>query len=110
MDLCEAVRVFIYHLAFPLYNDYVTKIFKVFSLMYLGECGSGWMMNRLKEGNKYYFNVHSMEFAWERHENMRKDYSLLTRDEIQVKFLVILGIHLHKVCTIYMLIFQVFIM
>ena len=48
--------------------------------------GSGWMMNRTHEGYKYYFNVHSMEAGWERTEAMKKDHSLLTKDEIQVSY------------------------
>ena len=46
--------------------------------------GSGWTMNRTREGYKYYFNVHSMEASWERTEDMKKDHSLLTKEEIQV--------------------------
>ena len=53
------------------------------SLLFTGECGSGWMMNRTRDGYKFYFNVHSMEAGWEREDYMKKDHDLLTRDEIQ---------------------------
>lgn len=48
-----------------------------------GETGSGWMMNRLKDNTKFFYNVHTKQHAWTRGDNVMKDYSLLTRDEIQ---------------------------
>lgn len=42
------------------------------------------MMNRTKEGYKFYFNVNTMEYAWERPKDVTKDHSILTREEIQV--------------------------
>ena len=50
----------------------------------LGECGSGWMMNKLSDGYKFFFNVHSLAYSFERGDGVKKDYALLTRDEIQV--------------------------
>ena len=47
------------------------------------------MMNRTKEGYKFYFNVNTMEYAWERPKEVTKDHSILTRDEIQVRTSVI---------------------
>ena len=52
-----------------------------------GDSRSGWMMNRVRDGHKFYFNANKMEYSWEKTEVMKKDYSLLTRDEIQVRFL-----------------------
>ena len=52
-----------------------------------GECGGGWMMNRTKEGYKFYFNVNTMEYAWERPKDVTKDHSILTREEIQVSII-----------------------
>ena len=49
-----------------------------------GDCGGGWLMNRTKEGYKFYFNVNTMEYAWERPKDVTKDHSILTREEIQV--------------------------
>ena len=43
------------------------------------------MMNRVRDGHKFYFNANEMEYSWEKTEVMKKDYSLLTRDEIQVR-------------------------
>ncbi|KAK2148244.1 hypothetical protein LSH36_507g01001 [Paralvinella palmiformis] len=48
-----------------------------------GDCGSGWMMNRVRDGSKFYFNVITKEYAFERLEQVKKDHSLVTRDEIQ---------------------------
>ncbi|XP_059176256.1 ras GTPase-activating-like protein IQGAP1 [Physella acuta] len=48
-----------------------------------GETGSGWMMNRLRDGTKFFYNVHTGEHAWTRGDTIVKDYSLLTREEIQ---------------------------
>ncbi len=41
-------------------------------------------MNRTREGYKFYFNANTMEYAWERPKDVKKDYSILTREEIQV--------------------------
>ncbi|KAH9500962.1 Ras GTPase-activating-like protein iqgap1 [Bulinus truncatus] len=48
-----------------------------------GETGSGWMMNRVRDGSKFFFNVHTGQHAWTRGDSIIKDYSLLTREEIQ---------------------------
>ncbi|XP_076443787.1 ras GTPase-activating-like protein IQGAP1 isoform X2 [Babylonia areolata] len=48
-----------------------------------GETGSGWMMNRVNDGSKFFYNVHTQEYAWTRREDVVKDFSLLTKDEIQ---------------------------
>ncbi|XP_013411467.1 ras GTPase-activating-like protein IQGAP1 [Lingula anatina] len=48
-----------------------------------GDTGSGWMMNRLKDGSKFYFNTDTLQYAWERPEGVVKDHLLLTREEIQ---------------------------
>ncbi|XP_041369796.1 ras GTPase-activating-like protein IQGAP1 isoform X2 [Gigantopelta aegis] len=48
-----------------------------------GECGSGWMMNRLKDGSKFFFNIHTGEYLWSRQDGVIKDHALLTKEEIQ---------------------------
>lgn len=48
-----------------------------------GETGSGWMMHKLRDGFRFFFNVNSLTHSWQKTEDVRKDYSLLTRDEIQ---------------------------
>ncbi|RUS77832.1 hypothetical protein EGW08_014406 [Elysia chlorotica] len=48
-----------------------------------GETGSGWMMNRLKDNTKFFYNINTKQHAWTRGDSVIKDYSLLTRDEIQ---------------------------
>ncbi|XP_070211492.1 ras GTPase-activating-like protein IQGAP1 isoform X2 [Littorina saxatilis] len=48
-----------------------------------GECGSGWMMNRVKDGSKFFYNINTEEYAWTRRDDVAKDFSLLTKDEIQ---------------------------
>ena len=48
-----------------------------------GVCGSGWMMNRLNDGFKFFFNVNTLQYAFERAYDMDKDHTLLTREEIQ---------------------------
>lgn len=48
-----------------------------------GECGSGWMMNRLKDGSKFFYNTHDQEYVWARHDGVNKDHSLLTKEEVQ---------------------------
>lgn len=55
-----------------------------------GECGSGWMMNRNKEGTKFFFNTRSMEYLWCRTDDVVRDNSLLTKDEIQVSYMLVL--------------------
>jgi len=48
-----------------------------------GETGSGWMMNRLKDGTKFFYNIDTADHAWSRGDTIVKDYSLLTKEEIQ---------------------------
>ncbi|CAL1534099.1 unnamed protein product [Lymnaea stagnalis] len=48
-----------------------------------GETGSGWMMNRTKDSTKFFYNVHTGDHAWTRGNTIIKDYSLLTREDIQ---------------------------
>nr|KAI8756299.1 ras GTPase-activating-like protein IQGAP1 isoform X2 [Biomphalaria glabrata] len=48
-----------------------------------GETGSGWMMNRVRDGSKFFYNVHTGQHAWTRGDTIIKDYSLLTREELQ---------------------------
>ncbi|XP_061172402.1 ras GTPase-activating-like protein IQGAP1 isoform X1 [Saccostrea echinata] len=48
-----------------------------------GESGSGWMMNRLKDGSKFYYNTHTKEYKWSRPESVVKDHGLLNKEEIQ---------------------------
>ena len=43
------------------------------------------MMNRTREGYKFYYNIENEAWAWERPDGVRKDHSLLTREEIQVR-------------------------
>lgn len=49
----------------------------------LGDTGTGWMMNKSKRGFKFYYNVNTGEYAWARNENIVKDFSILTKEEIQ---------------------------
>ena len=49
-----------------------------------GDCGSGWMMNRVRDGSKFFYNIHTQVYAWSRREDVVKDFSLLTKEEIQV--------------------------
>jgi hypothetical protein len=42
------------------------------------------MMNRVSDGSKFFFNVHTGRYVWTRTEDVVKDFSLLTKDEIQV--------------------------
>ena len=46
--------------------------------------GSGWMVHRLKDGFKFFYNVHSRKHEWKRPDGVSKDNSLLSREEIQV--------------------------
>ncbi|XP_060062495.1 ras GTPase-activating-like protein IQGAP1 [Ylistrum balloti] len=48
-----------------------------------GECGSGWMMNRLKDGSKFFYNTHDQEYSWSRQDGVCKDHELLTKEEVQ---------------------------
>jgi len=47
--------------------------------------GSGWMMNRTKNGSKFFFNTQTMDYLWARTDDVIKDHSLLTKEEIQVR-------------------------
>ncbi|XP_029657707.1 ras GTPase-activating-like protein IQGAP1 isoform X1 [Octopus sinensis] len=49
----------------------------------LGETGTGWMMNRSPEGFKFFYNVNTGDYAWVRNDTIIKDYSILTKEEIQ---------------------------
>ncbi|XP_012941932.1 ras GTPase-activating-like protein IQGAP1 isoform X2 [Aplysia californica] len=48
-----------------------------------GETGSGWMMNRLKDGTKFFYNIETGAHAWTRGDNIIKDYALLNKEDIQ---------------------------
>ncbi|KAK6188369.1 hypothetical protein SNE40_004554 [Patella caerulea] len=48
-----------------------------------GEVGSGWIMNRLKDGSKFFYNANTGEYAWHRRDDIVKDHNILTKDEIQ---------------------------
>ncbi|KAL5004093.1 hypothetical protein ScPMuIL_017549 [Solemya velum] len=48
-----------------------------------GDTGSGWVMNRTKEGHKFFYNAYTGEYSWSRSDGMEKDSAFLTRDEIQ---------------------------
>ncbi|KAH3833286.1 hypothetical protein DPMN_106592, partial [Dreissena polymorpha] len=48
-----------------------------------GTTGSGWMMNRTSSGAKFFFNTHTIDYLWSRTDDVVKDHSLLTKDEIQ---------------------------
>ncbi|KAL8562627.1 hypothetical protein ACOMHN_011199 [Nucella lapillus] len=61
--------------------------------MQSGETGSGWMMNRVRDGSKFFYNIHTQEYAWTRREDIAKDYSLLTKDEIQGVITEVTGEH-----------------
>ena len=49
-----------------------------------GESGSGWMMNRLKDGSKFYYNTKSKTYKWSRPDGVVKDHGQLNKEEIQV--------------------------
>ena len=55
--------------------------------MFTGETGTGWMMNKSNQGFKFYYNVNTGEYAWARNESIVKDFSILTKEEIQVGIL-----------------------
>ena len=61
-----------------------------FPCLFSGDCGSGWMMNRVRDGSKFFYNIHTQEYAWTRREDVIKDFSLLTKEEIQVSFPLLL--------------------
>lgn len=48
-----------------------------------GESGSGWMMNRLKDGSKFYFNTNTKEYKWSRPDGVVKDHGQLNKEELQ---------------------------
>ncbi|KAK3096452.1 hypothetical protein FSP39_000292 [Pinctada imbricata] len=48
-----------------------------------GEKGSGWMMNRLKDGSKFYYNTTTKEYKWSKPDGVVKDNGILTKEEIQ---------------------------
>ncbi|XP_056022517.1 ras GTPase-activating-like protein IQGAP1 isoform X2 [Ostrea edulis] len=48
-----------------------------------GKSGSGWMMNRLKDGSKFYYNTQTKDYKWSRPEDVVKDHGLLNKEEIQ---------------------------
>lgn len=48
-----------------------------------GDVGSGWVMNRIKDGSKFFYNVHTKEYSWTRPDDVVKDNSILTKEEIQ---------------------------
>ncbi|XP_048258787.1 ras GTPase-activating-like protein IQGAP1 isoform X2 [Haliotis rufescens] len=48
-----------------------------------GECGSGWIMNRTRDGSKFFYNISTGEYEWFRQDGVVKDHSLLTKEEIQ---------------------------
>ena len=56
--------------------------------LFSGDAGSGWMMNRLKDGSKFYYNTHSKEYKWAKPDAVVKDHGILTKDEIQVSIKV----------------------
>ena len=58
----------------------------------LGDCGSGWMMNRLRDGTKFFYNIHTHRHTWSRTDDIAKDFSLLTSDDIQVLWWFLLSI------------------
>ena len=63
-------------------------------------------MNRLREGHKFYFNYITMEYAFDRPSNIKKDHSLLSKEEIQVR--TIWDHFLEELCTNSMMCFAVF--
>jgi len=46
--------------------------------------GNGWMVNRIHDGFNVYFNVDTMQHAWQQPHSVTLDPSLLTHDDIQV--------------------------
>lgn len=54
------------------------------TIVFLGDVGSGWVMNRIKDGSKFFYNVHTKEYSWTRPDDVVKDNSILTKEEIQV--------------------------
>ena len=54
--------------------------------------GSGWMVNRICDGFDVYFNVDTMQLAWQLPESEMLDPSLLTHDDIQVIYYMIITV------------------
>ena len=69
-------------------NIWVKNIFPQESKSGKGDTGSGWMMNRTQDGHKFFFNTKSMDYTWSRTDDVIKDHSLLTKEEIQVGFIL----------------------
>ena len=67
-------------------THYLTHFPTLFHYLALtsGETGSGWMMNRLKDNTKFFYNIDSGDHAWTRGTDIIKDYSLLNKEDIQV--------------------------
>lgn len=42
------------------------------------------MMNRNKDGSKFFYNTKTGQYAWVRADDVVKDDSLLTKEEVQV--------------------------
>lgn len=55
-------------------------------VLIVGESGSGWIMNRLKDGSKFYFNTNTKEYKWSRPDGVVKDHGQLNKEEIQVRY------------------------
>lgn len=55
-------------------------------VLIVGESGSGWMMNRLKDGSKFYYNNNTKEYKWSRPDGVVKDHGQLNKEEIQVRY------------------------
>lgn len=68
----------------PLMLITAKSIILSFLFTLLGETGTGWMMNRSPEGFKFFYNVITGDYAWVRNDSIIKDYSILTKEEIQV--------------------------
>lgn len=41
-------------------------------------------MNRVRDGSKFYYNTKTQEYTWARREDIVKDFSILTKEEVQV--------------------------
>lgn len=44
------------------------------------------MMNRLKDGSKFYYNNNTKEYKWSRPDGVVKDHGQLNKEEIQVRY------------------------
>jgi hypothetical protein len=42
------------------------------------------MMNRLKDGSKFYYNTRTKDYKWSRPDDVVKDHGLLNKEDIQV--------------------------